>query len=342
MSDSMKMPKVENEAPISAQESETEDPLAMEFKERENEIEALLKEKANPDELSKEDKLRRLEKLEMEINRLMAEKYECEQATDYPAQLTSKFIKTADNAIEELKNELEELMQTMPELLEEGGSQVSGSLLNEETEKAFREQLMEEQQEFEEFMNERPDNYDDISYAEKAQRHYAIQTFMEKIEELANERISQENMPNHFQEMISKQATAQLSMLTNELEELTNSENLKDGEEYDLQWQDELEEDQLNFEKFRDSRRQPEEMTQDEITQRESELDDVIKDLEDFVNGSESPTNEKELTILRIKQDRIPELQDEKNDLKEYKEKKNTICLQRIQQEKKLLLLQYQ
>lgn len=126
---------------------------------------------------------------------------------------------------------------------------------------------MEEEKEFEEFINSRPKDYTNVPYEEKAQRHYEIQTYMEKIEDVANERISAD-LPAIYQEMISNQATAQLSLLRDELEELTLSENpnMLAGNEEEMMalFNEELQQDMKNYEEFQNRRMRPEDYKEDE------------------------------------------------------------------------------
>jgi len=194
--------------------------------------------------MSNDEKIKRLGELEMEITGLQQKKMEVEHSDEMPDNLKMQFMVEADQCIQELEMELQELLQENPFLLE--NADMSGYLnedfeINEEQDKAFKERLMEEEKEFEEFINCRPKDYAKTPYAEKAQRHYEITAYMEKIEEIANERISAD-LPLAYQEMITTYANTQLSMLRDELEEITQNTKEEDVNEEDLLLYQQLEE----------------------------------------------------------------------------------------------------
>ena len=276
--------------------------------------------------MSNDEKIKRLGELEMEITGLQQKKMEVEQSDEMPDNLKMQFMVEADQCIQELEMELQELLQENPFLLE--NADMSGYLnedfeINEEQDKAFKERLMEEEKEFEEFINCRPKDYAITPYAEKAQRHYEITAYMEKIEEIANERISAD-LPLAYQEMITTYANTQLSMLRDELEEITQNTKEEDVNEEDLLLYQQLEEDQKEYEMFRDMRRNPEEYEDDgELTDRFEKVKIMVEDLEEFIekNGAD-PKDEKELTILKIKEERYNEMFEELHILTQFKEVK--------------------
>ena len=282
--------------------------------------------KMNHAEMSNDEKVKRLGELEMEITGLQAKKMEVEQSDEMPDNLKMQFMIEADQCIQELEIELQELLVENPFLLE--NAEMSGYLnedfeINEEQDKAFKERLMEEEKEFEEFINTRPKDYSKVAYAEKAQRHYEITAYMEKIEEIANERISADQ-PLAYQEMITTYANTQQSLLRDELEEITQNTKEEDVNEEDLLLYQQLEEDQKNYEMFRDERKNPEDFESEEaLNDRVEQVKSLVDELEDFIekNGAD-PKDEKELTIQKIKEERYNEMFEELHILTQFMEVK--------------------
>jgi len=101
--------------------------------------------------MSNDEKLQRLSELEIEINRLQAERQEAENTMQLPNHLKMQFMEQADLAIEDLEIELQELLTENPFLLEGlqqsnqspgrdvDGEDYDGEMLDEEQDKAFKE-----------------------------------------------------------------------------------------------------------------------------------------------------------------------------------------------------------
>merc|ERR1712183_517968 len=86
---------------------------------------------------------------------------------------------------------------------------------------------------------------------------------------------------------------------------------------------------------FRDMRKKPEEYGDDgELTDRFEKVKTMVEELEEFIekNGAD-PKDEKELTILKIKEERYNEMFEELHILTQFKEVKMMEKIQKKEQE---------